>query len=198
MTGSFITRFRRLAAPLAALAVVAIAPAVADAKVGISDAQVKESDAGGATFAVTRDAPLLAGAISIGYTTENHTAEAPSDFVATSGTLNFPSALLGGRQTLYIHVAILNDQLPEDTEYFTMRLNGPELVDSGGNGQIFDDDPPAPTGRGTAVKFIREQLLARTPAGGLPNAPAIDPVISWDARTARYAAYVSAATNITP
>jgi hypothetical protein len=41
-------------------------------------------------------------------------------------------------------------------------------------------------------------LLAHTPSGGQPNAPAADPAISKDGRMDRYAAYASAATDITP
>src|SRR4051794_2195688 len=39
-------------------------------------------------------------------------------------------------------------------------------------------------------------FLAHTSTGGLPNAPATDPVISRDGRLNRYAAYTSAATDI--
>src|SRR4051812_44107775 len=39
-------------------------------------------------------------------------------------------------------------------------------------------------------------LLARTPSGGLPNAPAAEPAISRDGRLNRYAAFTSAATDI--
>src|SRR4051794_8316458 len=41
-------------------------------------------------------------------------------------------------------------------------------------------------------------LLAHTPSGGQPNSPALDPAISKDGRMDRYAAYDSAATNISP
>jgi hypothetical protein len=40
------------------------------------------------------------------------------------------------------------------------------------------------------------QLLSRAPDGSVPNAPVSQPVISQDERIARYAAYVTAATNI--
>src|SRR3954466_7022948 len=46
-------------------------------------------------------------------------------------------------------------------------------------------------GRGAA-------LLAHTPSGGQPNAPATDPALSKDGRMDRYAAYSSAATDIVP
>jgi hypothetical protein len=41
-------------------------------------------------------------------------------------------------------------------------------------------------------------LLAHTPSGGQPNAPAVDPAISGDGRMDRFAAYSSAATDIVP
>jgi hypothetical protein len=47
------------------------------------------------------------------------------------------------------------------------------------------------------VRYVRQQTIARAADGGAPNAPATEPVISWDARTGRYVAYTSAATNIT-
>ncbi len=53
----------------------------------------------------------------------------------------------------------------------------------------------------TAAPALAEHpkaLLAHTPSGGQPNAPAQDPAISKDGRMDRYAAYDSAATDITP
>ncbi len=193
-----LNRFALLAAPLAALSVMAIAPAAANAAVTISDAQISEGDpAGAAAFVVTRKAGLLAPAIGISYTTENVAAVSPADYVATSGGVRFPAALLGGTQTFIIRVPIVNDQLPEDTEHFKVRLSGPEVVGSTGLGKILDDDPKPPSGRLTSVRYVKQQLIARAGDGGAPNAPTIDPVISWDARTGRYVAYVSTATNIT-
>lgn len=54
-----------------------------------------------------------------------------------------------------------------------------------------------PAGRSGAIGAVNQQLLARTRQGLMPNAPALDPVTSWDGRRARYAAYASAATDIT-
>ena len=42
----------------------------------------------------------------------------------------------------------------------------------------------------------RQTLLAHTPSGGQPNAPATEPAISGDGRLNRYAAFTSAATDI--
>jgi len=55
-----------------------------------------------------------------------------------------------------------------------------------------------PPGRLTGTSGVRQQLLSRSMSGGLPNASASEPVISWDSRTARYAAYTSTATDIRP
>jgi len=54
----------------------------------------------------------------------------------------------------------------------------------------------APADRTESTAGVNQQLLSRSSSGGAPNAPATDPVISWDGRVARYAAYTSAATNI--
>ncbi|MGH2918553.1 MAG: Calx-beta domain-containing protein [Solirubrobacteraceae bacterium] len=198
MLPSLPHRFGLFAAPLAGLALMAAAPAAASAHVTISDAQVTEGDpAGAATFVVTRTAGLLAPTITLGYTAEDVAAAAPADYTPTSGTLRFGALLLGGTQTAYIRVPIVNDQLPEETEHFKVRLSGPEVVGTTGLGKIVDDDPQPPSGRLTSVRYVRQQLIARAGNGAAPNAPTLDPVISWDARTARYAAYVSAATDIT-
>jgi hypothetical protein len=47
-----------------------------------------------------------------------------------------------------------------------------------------------------SLRLHPRTLLAHTPAGGVPNAPAADPAISGDGRIDRYAAYSSNATNI--
>jgi hypothetical protein len=189
-------RRRLIAAPLATLA-LAVAPSAAHATVAIGDTQVSESQPT-ATFVVTRQAGPLSPAITIGYATEDSVASAPGDYIATSGALHFNALLLGGTQTAVINVPIVNDQLPEALEHFKVRLSGPEVVGSVGTGAIVDDDPNPPSGRLTSIKNVRQQLIARTPSGGAPNAPATDPVISWDARIGRWAAYVSKATDIAP
>jgi hypothetical protein len=46
------------------------------------------------------------------------------------------------------------------------------------------------------LKWHPRDLLAHTPAGAQPNAPATEPALSGDGRIVRYAAYTSAATDI--
>jgi hypothetical protein len=47
-----------------------------------------------------------------------------------------------------------------------------------------------------SLRLHPRTLLAHTPAGAEPNAPATDPALSGDGRIVRYAAYTSAATDI--
>jgi hypothetical protein len=56
--------------------------------------------------------------------------------------------------------------------------------------------PPKASSR--PVEIHPFALLARTPGGTPPNAPASEPALSGDSRVARYAAYTSAATDIVP
>jgi hypothetical protein len=56
-------------------------------------------------------------------------------------------------------------------------------------GPVHAQRPPIRTGHPQA-------LLARTPSGAQPNAPATEPAISGDGRLNRYAAFTSAATDI--
>ena len=120
--------------------------------------------------------------------------------------MTFPSGVLGATQFQAINITIAGDTIPEGTgngrspqgETFTVTLSGPELVKPIGTGTIFDNDPPftPPSGRSTGIAEVNQQLISRTPSGGLPNAAVFEPVISGDARIARYAAYSSAATNV--
>ena len=55
----------------------------------------------------------------------------------------------------------------------------------------------APAGA-ESLRLHPRDLLAHTPAGTQPNAPATDPALSQDGRQVRYAAYTSAATDIAP
>src|SRR3954469_2933747 len=49
-----------------------------------------------------------------------------------------------------------------------------------------------------SLRMHPRDLLAHTPAGTAPNAPAGEPALSGDGRIVRYAAYSSAATDIVP
>jgi hypothetical protein len=121
---------------------VLVAPAAAQASIGVDDVRVTEGDGGvTATFTITRTAPLLARGATVAFETVDATARAPADYVATSGTLDFAGALLGATQTQQVAVAIAGDRLDEPNESFRLILAGPEVADGEGIGTIVDDDP---------------------------------------------------------
>lgn len=96
------------------------------------------------------------GAASVRYATEDDTARAGEDYVATSGTLSFTDpALLGTKNTAKVRVPILNDSLTEGWERFRLVLSSPTgaVLRSGASsadGWIEDDElvpvPPFPGG----------------------------------------------------
>ncbi|HEX4344696.1 MAG TPA: Calx-beta domain-containing protein [Solirubrobacteraceae bacterium] len=122
-------------------ALVWASPAAANS-IAVNDVQVTEGPGTvDATFAVTRDAGLLSGSTSVSYRTADGSATSPADYLATSGTLSFGSALLGATQTQYVTVAVAPDTLDEDTESFHLVIAGEEVTDGDGVGTILDDDP---------------------------------------------------------
>ncbi len=109
------------------------------ASISINDVTVSEN-AGNALFTVT-----LTGGVApftVDYTTSAGTALAGSDFTATSGTLNFTGT---AGQTRQITIPILNDNLVEPAENFTVVLSNitgglATITDASGAGNINNDD----------------------------------------------------------
>ena len=129
-----------------------VAPAAAQASIGVDDVKVAEGDGGAvATFTLTRSAPLLGGAVTVAFATADATAHAPADYEAASGTRTFPGALLGGTQTQQVAVPIAGDRLDEPNESFRLVVSGPEVVDGEGVGTIVDDDPQPAVGAADAA-----------------------------------------------
>jgi hypothetical protein len=80
------------------------------------------SEVGGNTFITVVRSANTAGPVSVFYyTTSNGSATAGSDYIAKSGTLQFPAGIV--QQT--ISVPILNDSLFESDESFTIQLSAP-------------------------------------------------------------------------
>jgi hypothetical protein len=130
-----------LCTPLACVLAL-VAPAAAEASIGVDDVRVAEGDGGVvAIFTLTRSAPLLGGPTTVTFKTVDATAQAPADFGDTSGTRTFPGALLGGTQTQQVAVPIAGDLLDEPNESFRLALSGAEVADGEGIGTIVDDDP---------------------------------------------------------
>ena len=94
-------------------------------QVSINNLVVDEAD-GTANFVITLDRPST-GVVSINYATQDGApitgaaaAQAGSDYVAASGTLNFAP----GETAKTVKVALINDTLPEGDEAFSLKLSG--------------------------------------------------------------------------
>lgn len=132
--------------------VALLMPTAAQASITVDDVRVTEGDGGvTATFTIVRDAPLLAGATTVGFATLDATATAPADYEDTRGTLSFPGALLGATQTQQVAVPIAGDLLDEPNESFRLVLSGREVTTGVGMGTIVDDDPQPAVAVGDAA-----------------------------------------------
>jgi aryl-phospho-beta-D-glucosidase BglC (GH1 family) len=113
----------------------------------IADAQVTEGASGTKQmlFTVTLSR-AAASAVSVAYATEAGTAQAGTDFTATSGTLSFAA----GEISKTIAVTILGDAAVEADERFSLVLSSPSgatILDGTAQGVIANDDTaPAPSG----------------------------------------------------
>jgi sugar lactone lactonase YvrE len=109
--------------------------------------------------------------VTVDFTTENGTAIAGSDYVATSGTLTFPS----GTTSMPIQVTVNGDTDVEPDETFLVRLSNATNVSFISNSQqnvtIADDDSPAPNPVDQPTFFVSQHyvdFLNRAPdAAGL-------------------------------
>jgi hypothetical protein len=144
-------------------ALALLAPAAAQASVSVGDVSVTEGNATTtATFTLTRSAGLLAGATSVAFTTVNGSAHAPADYVATSGTRDFPGSLLPATQVQHVAVTIAGDRLDEPDESFRLVVSGAEVAAGNATATILDDDPPpaiavadaAPATEGATAAFV--------------------------------------------
>lgn len=107
---------------------------------GIDTMELTEGNSGNKPFVFTvlLSAPS-AGTVTVDYSTRNGTAQAGTDYVATSGTLTFAP----GEVTKPITVQVIGDITQEDVEEFFVDLTGASgatIGDSEGLGRIFNDD----------------------------------------------------------
>jgi Calx-beta domain/Right handed beta helix region len=126
-------------------------------KASISDVTAAEGTGATSafTFTVTLNNPG-AGPVSLDYSTADGTATAPSDYLATSGTLAFASS----ERSKTITVAVTGDSADEPDETFHVTLSNPAgatIADGDGLGTISDDDgdttPPV-----FSVKVLKKKL----------------------------------------
>ena len=136
----------------------------------VADTEVQEGPNATLAFAVTLSrAP--SGTVTVGYATADGTAEAGSDYTATSGTLTFASGETGKT------VPVLDDAHDEGSETLTLRLSNPSgayIEDGEATGTINNTDPMprawlARFGRMVAEQ-VRDAVEARLEASREPGA----------------------------
>ena len=146
-TGRIRTALHRGAAVLVSTLVVFLgAPlshaVAAPSNVSISDVTVTEGASGStviARFTVSMDVTAKKPT-GVKWTTQNGTATAGSDYVASNGSANIKK----GKTTAVIRVTVNGDDLYEGDETFTVHLTharGASISDADGVGTITDDDP---------------------------------------------------------
>nr|WP_316829064.1 Calx-beta domain-containing protein [Pedobacter miscanthi] len=91
-----------------------------NATVAVNSISVVEN-AGNATFTVTLTGNVQ-DAFTVNYSTTNGTALAGSDYTATTGSVTFPAGSLSGA-TQTFSIPVINDNIAELTETFTVKLN---------------------------------------------------------------------------
>jgi len=106
----------------------------------INDVVVTEGNSGtkNAVFTVSLSA-ASSETVTVRYATANGSATAPSDYVATSGTLSFAPGIISRTVT----VAVKGDTLVEPNETFFVNLTGASgatIADGQGKGTILNDD----------------------------------------------------------
>jgi hypothetical protein len=147
------------------VALDAAAQATPPSRVSIGDVRMTEGNSGQTAFqfTVSLDQPQAAS-VTVGYSTADGTASAPSDYVAAAGAVTFAP----GETAKTVTVAVNGDTTVEPDETFNFNLSNPignaTIADGQGVGTIVNDDqaatPPAvtsvsprsgPVGGGTAI-----------------------------------------------
>lgn len=111
----------------------------------VGDVSVNEGQTGtvAAVFNVSLSV-ASAQPVTLAYATSNGTAQAPSDYTASSGTLTIPAGTLGRT----VSVPVLGDTAVEANETFNIDVSsvvGATVVDGRGVGTIVNDDESVPT-----------------------------------------------------
>jgi Tol biopolymer transport system component len=97
-------------------------PAGLNGFIGFGQPAFRAEEGGGSvTIPVLRNARGATGPTSVQFTTGDGTANADSDYVATSGTLTFAP----GEDVKFVTVSLLNDNVREGTETFAISLSNP-------------------------------------------------------------------------
>jgi glucose/arabinose dehydrogenase len=115
------------------------------------------------TFGVSLTPPS-GRTVAVGYTTQNGTAVAGSDYTALSGTLSFAAGVTSGA----VAVSVLGDAALEGNESFALALASPvnaTLADGAGAGVIVDDDAASLS----SLELTHGSRVVADLAGGTPD-----------------------------
>jgi ELWxxDGT repeat protein len=118
----------------------------------VGDVTVAEGDAtpGAAAFGVRLSA-ATAVTVTVAFATEDGSAQAGSDYVASSGIVTFPP---GPARTVVVEVPLVGDLQEEPDETFVLRLSSPSLAvlaDAEAAAFLRDDDVPLLSTLGAAA-----------------------------------------------
>ena len=105
----------------------------------VADARANEGAGASAAFKVSLSRAATE-TVTVDYATADGTAEAGSDYTASSGTLTFAA----GETSKTVNVPVLDDAVDEGEETFTLRLSnaqGARIRDGEAVGTITNDDP---------------------------------------------------------
>ena len=109
-------------------------------QLSVNDASASEEDDSTIDFTVNLS-PASVESVTVSYDTANGTATAGNDYTAASGTLTFNA----GQTTKTLRVSIIDDDLHETDETFTLTLSNPtgaEINDATATGTITNSDQP--------------------------------------------------------
>ena len=127
------------------------------AGLSVADAEVQEGPGAALAFAVTLDRSTSA-AVQVDYATRDGTAQAGSDYTASSGRLNFAP----GETAKTVTVAVLDDAHDEGSETLTLVLSNPSgayLVDGEATGTIENSDLMPQAWLSRFGRTVAEQVL---------------------------------------
>lgn len=149
---------------------------LASTDLAVADTTAGEGD-GAAIFTVTRTGPL-SDAESVDYATADGTATAGVDYTATSGTLSFAP----GQATATVSVPLLDDDVHEGDETFTLGLSNPvgtpapTVSTTTATATIVDDDarPELSISDATAGEDDESVVLTVTRTGSTGGADSVD------------------------
>lgn len=153
----------------------------------IDDVAINE-DAGPAVFTITHSGGATVGPFTVDYTTLNGSATAGSDYVATSGTLNFNGQV---GDTEQITVSLTPDANHEADETYTVRFtsvsDGSVDITDIGLGTIINDDNDPNSTRPYQERFTKNlkgdfimrgntnlQCVSGCPVGPTTNNPTVN------------------------